>query len=133
MSRTLLCFERLAKFSNGQDSLITTNVQKTFRTREMMKEVCWNRTWSANFSVELLADKLKVRKYTIGNILTIDLNKRKVCVWFISCALIDKRQLVRIHSGQNVINFFLNKNFLKSIVCNETWFFHCNFNLNNKV
>lgn len=57
----------------------------------------------ANVCVRLLNYKLKIRKDTIRDILTIDLNERKACARFVPNVKTYKKILIRIYHCQGII------------------------------
>ena len=79
----------------------------------------------ANFTTRMLAVELNTSKYTIWQILTEDLGKRKVCVRFVPHELNEDQKIARVEYCKDIVETAENDpDFLDSIITgNESWCF----------
>src|SRR5277367_5232313 len=96
---------------------------RTAQTPEMIEKMREFVANDRNATTRMIAEDLGISKYTVSNILSEDLGKKKVCARFVPHSLRDHKKVNRVQHCRDVIAAAGNDpNFLESIVTgDETW------------
>lgn len=127
LSRTRV-FEWYKRFQDGRDALEDDpkpGRPKNKNRDELVEKVREMIAYDANSTVRWIAEELNTTKDMIHEILTKDLNKRKVCARFVPHALNEDQEIARVEHCKDLIKTARrNCTFLESIVTgDETWCF----------
>lgn len=127
LSRTQV-YSWYARFKDGRDDMNDDprpGRPVTVATDELVEKVRELIAYDSNVTCRMLAEEFNVSKNTIYDILTLKLNKRKVCARFVPHKLTDDQEVARVEHSKDLIKTAKKyPNFLDSIVTgDETWCF----------